>query len=373
MHAKLSDWMEDFFNKNQGLVRFDAFMQEALYNPMHGYYSQAQRIFGRSGDFVTAPEISPLFAQTLASAIREPLKACAGHVWEFGAGRGRLAADLIKHLGDSLSCYHIVDVSGGLQAEQAIYLQAQGIDVATRVRWETTLPDTLKGVVIGNEVLDAMPVRLWRRLEQQCFERYVEERNGELHFSDQPADEALTARVNELHSRNGPWPQDYRSESGEQAEAFIATITERLEGLALMIDYGFGESEFFHPQRCTGTLVAHHRHQMSEELLERIGEQDLTAHVNFSAVYESLFASGGELLGYTSQAAFLLHHGLLDHAGQTAVTNMAEVQEKHALQMLVSPAEMGELFKVMVWCRKVQPDHWTLTKTLANIDRSRQL
>jgi SAM-dependent MidA family methyltransferase len=373
MHAKLANWIEDFFNENQGLVRFDVFMREALYNPTHGYYSQADRIFGSSGDFVTAPEITPLFAQTLAQALKEPLLACGGHLWEFGAGRGRLAAGLIQHLGDSLSCYHIVDVSGGLQAEQLAYLKSLGIDTTSRVRWERTLPDTLAGVVIGNEVLDAMPVRLWRRLGEQCFERYVQHSAGDLSLCDHAADAALTATVNALHARNGPWPHDYCSEWSEQSEAFISTITERLEGVAVMIDYGFGESEFFHPQRCTGTLVAHHRHQMSDEVLQRIGQQDLTAHVNFTAMYESLNAAGGELLGYTSQAAFLLHHGLLEHANPSAVSSITQAQEKHALQMLVSPAEMGELFKVLVWCRGVEPDSWLITQKLASIDRSRQL
>lgn len=360
--------MTHFLSANQNLVRFDQFMQAALYHPAHGYYSRADRVFGADGDFVTAPELSSLFGQILAAALREAVVACGGHLWEFGAGRGLLARDILLELQDDVQCYHIVDVSGALQAVQRDTLQAGGIDTDARVRWETRLPDVIEGVVIGNEVLDAMPVRLFKRTQDGVHERHVSHDGQAVAWNDLPADAELADTVASLERTHGPWPAEYTSEWPEQAIAFVSTVTQALKGLALFIDYGFGAGEFYHPQRSTGTLVAHHRHKMHDEVLLRPGEQDITAHVDFSAMYEAQNAAGGELLGYTSQAAFLLHNGLLDRldAGFSHA-------KRQAVQTLVNPSEMGELFKVMAWCRGVNPDAWSLTQTLAAIDRSRQL
>lgn len=374
MKTVAPDWMVDFLKANQSLVRFDAFMQAALYHPAYGYYSRGDRVFGAEGDFVTAPEISPLFGRTLGQALADPVRDCGGHIWEFGAGRGLLARDLLLTLGDCVQCYHIVDLSGSLRDQQRATLEAAGIDTAARVRWESRLPDRITGVVLGNEVLDAMPVRVFSAQPDEVTERWVRLEGQALIFEDRPADASLQAAVLALQARQGPWPTGYTSEWPEQVSGFVRTVTESLTGLAVFIDYGFGEHEFYHPQRATGTLVAHHRHQMHAEVLSRPGEQDLTAHVDFSAVYAAQHAAGGELLGYTSQAAFLLQHGFLDILNAedtTAPRDAARVQQ--AAHTLLSPAEMGELFKVMVWCRGVQPDDWPLTAHLARIDRSRQL
>ena len=365
------DWMSNFLSANQNLVRFDRFMQAALYDPVHGYYSRADRVFGPEGDFVTAPELSSLFGRTLACALREAVRDCGGHIWEFGAGRGLLARDILTELGDEVTCYHIVDVSGALQTLQRETLQAGGIDTDARVRWETQLPDTLEGVLIGNEVLDAMPVRLFAWNAGTVCERFVglsDAAQRTVAWQDLPPDDELRHAVESLHQTHGPWPDDYVSEWPEQAIAFVRTITQALKGVALFVDYGFGAGEFYHPQRSTGTLVAHHRHKMSDEVLDRPGEQDITAHVDFSALFEAQHAAGGELLGYTSQAAFLLHNGLLEKLDASA-----SPARRQAIQTLVNPSEMGELFKVMAWCRGVNPDHWALTRTLAQMDRSRQL
>lgn len=349
-------------------------MHAALYDPVNGYYSRGDRVFGAQGDFVTAPELSSLFGRTLAHALRHAVKDCGGHIWEFGAGRGLLARDILMELGDDVACYHIIDVSGGLQTLQRETLQAAGIDTDTRVRWETRLPDTLEGVLIGNEVLDAMPVRLFSWNAGCVLERHVgmeaaqDTTHAEPAWRDLPADEQLHRVVTRLHETHGPWPDDYVSEWPEQAIAFVHTITQALKGVAVFIDYGFGAGEFYHPQRSTGTLVAHHRHKMSDEVLQRPGEQDITAHVDFSAMYEAQNDAGGELLGYTSQAAFLLHNGLLERLDASFSPG-----KRQAVQTLVNPSEMGELFKVLVWCKGVNPDAWALTQMLAQTDRSRQL
>lgn len=347
-------------------------MQAALYDSAHGYYSRGDRVFGADGDFVTAPELSSLFGRTLANALREAVRDCGGHIWEFGAGRGLLARDILMELQDDVLCYHIVDVSGALQDIQRETLRSAGIDTETRVRWETHLPDTLEGVLLGNEVLDAMPVRLFSWNAGHVMERHVcpapVPAQTALAWQDLPADGQLQRVVGQLHASHGPWPDDYVSEWPEQAAGFVRTITQALRGVAVFIDYGFGAGEFYHPQRSTGTLVAHHRHKMSDEVLERPGQQDITAHVDFSAVYEAQHEAGGELLGYTSQAAFLLHNGLLDRLDASFSPG-----KRQAVQTLVNPSEMGELFKVVVWSRGVNPDAWALTRTLAQIDRSRAL
>lgn len=367
--------MTDFLSANQNLVRFDRFMQAALYDPANGYYSRGDRVFGAEGDFITAPELSPLFGQTLARALGQAIRECGGHVWEFGAGRGLLARDLMHALGDAIACYHIVDVSGSLQHTQRQTLLDAGIDVDRQVRWETRLPDHITGVLIGNEVLDAMPVRLFRWSHSYGVqERWVEGVDGAVRFVDRAADSAMSEAVSALQACQGPWPDGYVSEWPEQAHAFVSTITQALTGLAVFIDYGFGQAEFYHPQRSTGTLVAHHRHRMSDDVLLRPGEQDLTAHVDFSSVYEAQQAAGGDLLGYTSQAAFLLQHGLLDGLQADTQSDIrSHTRQQQAIQTLVNPSEMGELFKVMVWCKGINPDAWSLTHTLAAIDRSRQL
>lgn len=362
-----------FFTENQGLVRFDNFMRHALYDAHAGYYSQGERVFGADGDFVTAPEISPLFGQTLARALAQPIADCGGDIWEFGAGRGLLARDLLLNLGQTVNCYHIVDVSGALQAQQRATLIEAGIDVDRLVRWERELPDRIRGVLIGNELLDAMPVRLFRCRGNTVLERHVQLGEQGLDWVDLAATDDLASEVQRLQTAHGPWPDDYQSEWPEESFGFVRTVTRLLEGVAVMIDYGFGAGEFYHPQRNTGTLVAHHRHRMSDEVLQRTGQQDITAHVNFSGVYEALTEAGGELLGYTSQAAFLLHHGLLEQAQAGIAVEKEVVRQRAAIQTLVNPSEMGELFKVMVWSRGVDPDRWPMTRTLGLIDRSRQL
>lgn len=374
-------WIEAIIEKNQRILRFDHFMGLALYHPEYGYYSQGERIFGATGDFITAPEISPLFGQTLAQSIAEVLDYCGGHLWEFGAGQGKLAAQLIKTLGLKLKKYHIVELSGRLKTRQAEELQAHGVDIQTMVTWETQLPETLTGVVLGNEVLDAMPVRLFRKAGQQFYERHVKLNQNisegltpqTLCFEDIPTSTELQQAITTLHAQHGPWPENYVSEWHEQACGFIKTITEKLHGIAIFIDYGFGASEFYHPQRNTGTLVAHQRHQMHSNVLAHIGQQDLTAHVNFSAIYEAMHQAGGELLGYTSQAAFLLAHGILDFSKSQHYNNLEMIKTNQNLNTLLSPAEMGELFKVMVFSRNVNPDPWAISKILTSIDRSRQL
>ena len=321
-----------------GWLPFDAFMALALYAPDWGYYTGGRRKFGllpQSGsDFVTAPELSPQFGRALARQIRQALAATGTReVWEFGAGSGALAEQVLRSLheeGVALDRYVIVDLSGSLQARQ----QERLAPFEGRVQWCHSLPERLAGVVIGNEVLDAMPVKLLQRRQGVWHERGVVLQGGQPAFEDRPTGLRPPVEIAGTH--------DYLTEIHPQAEGFIRTLADTLErGAAFFLDYGFPESEYFHPQRHMGTLMCHHAHRADPDPLEKIGEKDITAHVNFTGIALAGQDAGLQVLGYTSQAHFLLNCGLLDGMAD------APLPERVMLQKLINEHEMGELFKVI--------------------------
>ena len=322
-----------------GWLPFDAFMAQALYAPGLGYYANDSRKFGAlpvsGSDFVTAPEMTPLFGQALAHQVAEALhRTGTDEVWEFGAGSGALAARLLGTLGGQVRRYTIVDLSGSLRARQQATLTAYG----NRVQWVNELPARFSGVVVGNEVLDAMPVQLLVRKKGDWHERGVALDGDALAFADRPT--ALRPPL----AIDGP--HDYLTEIHPQAEAFIATLADRLErGAAFFLDYGFPETEYYHPQRHMGTLMCHQGHLASTNPLEAVGLKDITAHVNFTGVAVAGQDAGLQVLGYTPQARFLMNCGLLDllHNASTADRAMA--------QKLMTEHEMGELFKVIGFCK----------------------
>ena len=329
-----------------GWLPFDRFMSMALYAPGLGYYARGDRQFGRmpgsGSDFVTAPEMSPLFGRTLAAQLAQALAACGGDtLWEFGAGSGALAAQLLASdaLGPRLRRYAIVELSGALRERQRATLAAH----AGRVEWIEALPAAMHGVVVGNEVLDAMPVQLLRRGSTQWFERGVVVRaDGGFAWEDRPTALAPPhAPADAAHFRPG-----YVTEIHPQAEAFVATLAERLQrGAAFFIDYGFPEAEYYHPQRDGGTLMCHRAHRADADPLDSVGEKDITAHVDFTGIALAAQDAGMEVLGYTSQARFLLNCGLLQHLEQ------ASLPERAMARRLVDEHEMGELFKVIGFAR----------------------
>lgn len=325
-----------------GWLPFDRFMALALYAPGLGYYSSDSRQFGalpQSGsDFITAPELSPLFGAALAAQVAQALQASAtDEVWEFGAGSGALAAQLIEALdasGQPLRRYTIVDLSGTLRARQRERLAAYG----ERVQWIDALPDTMSGVIVGNEVLDAMPVQLLEFDGTQWFERGVVV-NADM------ADPgfAWARRPTALHPPfDGPFAPGAVVEIHPQAEAFIATLAERLtRGAAFFIDYGFPEAEYYHPQRSEGTLMCHRAHRADADPLVEVGLKDITAHVNFSAIALAGQDAGLDVVGYTTQAHFLMNCGVLD------LLQGADLKLTANTQKLLTEHEMGELFKVI--------------------------
>ena len=339
-----------------GWLPFDAFMAQALYAPGLGYYANDLRKFGTlpsgnaasSSDFVTAPELTPLFGQALAKQVAQALQHTdTSEIWEFGAGSGALAQQVLTALqamGQTVSRYTIVDLSGTLRQRQHERLAAFG----DKVRWVNELPDTLQGVVLGNEVLDAMPVKLLARVKGEWFERGVVLKEIEVKdqntfaWQDRPTELRPPVEVLGAH--------DYLTEIHPQAEAFMRTLVQKLlantqnKGAVFFIDYGFPESEYYHPQRHMGTVMCHLAHLADGNPLVQVGQKDITAHVNFTGIALAAQDMGLNCLGYTSQGRFLLNCGLPE-----LMVNADLKNRSHAMK-LINEHEMGELFKVIGFC-----------------------
>ncbi|MGE5318793.1 MAG: class I SAM-dependent methyltransferase [Hyphomicrobiaceae bacterium] len=331
-----------------GWIPFSRYMEAALYAPGLGYYAAGALKFGAAGDFVTAPELTPLFGRTLAHAIAPVLAETGGEILELGAGSGRLAADVLgelERLGALPARYCILEVSAELRERQQQTIARAWPELAGRVRWLDALPEHFKGVILGNEVLDALPVELVHWAEAGPRVRGVALDGDAFAWQDRPiADPALRARAEALDLAPG-----YLSEINLAADALLATLAHVLgHGLILLLDYGFVAAEYYHPQRHMGTLRVHYRHHALDDPFYLPGLCDLTAHVNFSALARAGVDAGLELAGYASQASFLLNGGLTDLLMRTPAADAAAyLPQANAVQRLVSPAEMGELFKVI--------------------------
>ena len=338
-----------------GWIGFDRYMDLALYEPGLGYYNGGATKFGGAGDFVTAPEISPLFGRTLARQVAQILNVTRGEVLELGAGTGRLAVDLLRELErmDNLPPrYSILDVSGELRQRQQAAIAAQLPHLLDRVVWLEALPPAIEGVVIANEVLDAIPVNLVHWRDDGIFERGVERSARGFAWADRP----LGAGPLDEVARALPIDPPFVTEIGIRGSALVASLAERLRhGVMLIVDYGFGSTEFHHPQRSRGTLMCHYRHHAHDDPFFLPGLQDITAHVDFTAVAEAGVMGGLEVLGYTTQSRFLINCGITDllSAENPADAGRYLPQSSQALRLL-SPAEMGELFKVLALGRRVQ-------------------
>lgn len=341
-----------------GWLPFDRYMERALYAPGLGYYSGGARKFGLRGDdgsdFVTAPELSPLFAATLARPIAEALQASdTRDVMEFGAGTGKLAAGLLEALdalGAQFDSYSIVDLSGELRERQRETIEAAAPALAGKVRWLDALPERFDGVVIGNEVLDAMPVRLFAFTGGAWQERGVAWRGEAFAFHDRPVSAAADLALLSAIDSAG---EDYVTETHEAASAFTRTICTMLtRGAAFFIDYGFPRHEYYHAQRAQGTLMCHYRHRAHGDPFLYPGLQDITAHVEFTGIAEAGVETGADLLGFTSQARFLLNAGITEALSEIDPTDTKQyLPAANAVQKLLSEAEMGELFKVIAFSR----------------------
>jgi len=350
---KLSALIQNRIIEDNGWISFADFMQMALYQPQLGYYSGGAKKFGIGGDFVTAPEISPLFAQALANQAAQVLADTQGSILELGAGTGKLAADLLlalQGLSQLPEHYFILEVSAHLRQIQLETLQRLlPSELMARVTWLDTLPNDFVGMIVGNEVLDAIPVHLIHNTAEGLCERGVAYDAGFI-WQDKPL---ISGDLFEI-AKAMVLPKGYLTEICPAASGLIASLGQALKrGVIIMLDYGFAAHEYYHPQRNTGTLMCHYQHYAHAEPLIHAGLQDITAHVDFTAIAHAGVNSGLLLGGFCSQARFLMNSGILQLLSQVSPHDMAQYAPlAAAAQKLLSPAEMGDLFKVIAFTRE---------------------
>ncbi len=345
---KLRDLILQDIARQGGWISFSRFMELALYAPGMGYYSAGARKFGEAGDFVTAPEISSLFGRTLARQLVEIMAHSAPYVIELGAGSGKLAVDILGELEQLNSLperYDILEVSADLRERQQALLQAHLPHLIDRVHWLDSPPDNISGVLVANEVLDALPVHLVRWAGEDIFERGVASNEESFVWQERPLESPMLLEI----ARQIEVPDDTLSEVSLAARGLVGSLSERLrQGALFFIDYGFGAREYYHPQRTQGTLMCHYRHHAHDDPFFLPGLQDITAHVDFTAVAEAAIDAGLSLYGYTTQACFLINAGVTSLLAEADSENIRDyLPLSSQLQKLTSPAEMGELFKVI--------------------------
>ncbi len=337
-------------------MSFARYMEMALYAPGLGYYVAGAVKLGSQGDFVTAPEISPLFGRTLASQVAEILAHTGGGVLELGAGSGALALSLLEELqarNRLPECYRILEISPELAQRQRRMLMQRLPGLADRVEWVTSLPQRFTGVVLANEVLDALPDHLLSWREEGLRERGVTWKGEGFAWAERNLPPGALRDAASALQIEAP----YQSEVSIAVPALVRALAGALDrGVLLCIDYGFGCREYYHPQRNSGTLMCHYRHRAHDDPFLFPGLQDITAHVDFTSVAEAGIEAGLQLLGYTTQAQFLINCGIADQLARVPAEHTAAyLPLASGVQKLVSPAEMGELFKVIALGRGVQP------------------
>ncbi|GJJ05538.1 SAM-dependent methyltransferase [Duganella rhizosphaerae] len=357
--------------RNDGAISFARYMELALYAPDLGYYSGGSAKLGKDGDFTTAPELTPLFGAAVAQAAAAIIAQSAPQILEFGAGTGKLAFDILTEMavaGVAIERYFIVELSGELRARQQEKLRD-----FPNVRWLDEFPDAFDGVVVGNEVLDAMPVHLVTKHPQGWQELQVTVRDGRFDYLETPAGAELQAQIELQIQQHDSLPVGYVTEVHGVACGFMATLARMLRNgranAAFLFDYGFPAHEYYLGQRATGTLMCHYRHHSHPDPFYYPGLQDITAHVDFTAMALAAQEAGAEVLAYLNQAGFLIGAGAGDLLLRTDPSDaLRYLPQAKALQKLLSPAEMGELFKVLVIGKNV-----ILPDAIAAQDRSHRL
>jgi len=339
---------------DHGFYPFSEFMHDALYTPGLGYYSGGRTKLGNKGDFVTAPEISPFFGKLLARLAIPLIKEGKG-IMELGAGTGLLALQMLRELEAhelTPTYYNILEVSADLRERQHKLLSSELPHLIGRIHWLESLPDQLEGLIFGNEVIDALPCSLIRWEAHNIYEIGVGQKKNSLIFTDRLlTDGPLFTEATRLKSLYGLGREEnYTSEIGLACLSLIKSLSKRLvSGALVFIDYGFGESEYYHSERQQGTLMCHYQQQVHSDPLFLPGQQDITSHVNFSRIYEIATQSGLNLSGYTTQAHFLVNLDILDFLKGIEPINPEAINALHGAQILLSPAEMGEIFKVIAF------------------------
>ena len=343
-----------------GWISFGRYMEAILYAPGLGYYTAGARKFGSAGDFVTAPEMTGLFGQALAMQLQEIMRRSAPRILEVGAGSGRLAADLLLAL-EHLRClpeqYQILDISTELRQRQQETIAAAAPHLLHLVEWLDRLPDTFSGVVLANELLDALPAEIVAWREGGIFNRgVIVDAEGCFTWGERPATGALLTAAEEI-GEQCQLPPGFESEISMAARAWTTEWANHLAcGALLLIDYGFPRREFYHQQRGRGTLMCHYRHLAHPDPFYLPGLQDVTVHVDFTAIIAAADSAGLGLLGYTSQGQFLLNCGILNRLAELPNESLDYIRAAGAVNKLLMPHEMGELFKVIAIGRWIDED-----------------
>lgn len=333
-----------------GWITFTRFMELALYAPGYGYYSAGSHKIGAAGDFITAPEISPMFARCLAMQARQVLEQTGGEVLELGPGTGLLAVDLFAELkaqGAAPSRYRLLEVSPELRERQQALVEERHPGDAGRFEWIDRLPERIDGLVLANEVLDVLPCALVHREAGEVLERGVVVTEAGFGWEGMAIPEGELKRHAAAVLPAGDYP--YLTEIHLAAQALVRSVAAALgRGLALFIDYGFAQNEYYHPQRAMGTLRCHYRHRFHNDPFFMPGLQDITSHVDFTAMARAAQSAGAEVMGYTTQAHFLISCGLavLVSEGDPNMT-LSRLKATSAVHRLINPSEMGEIFKVL--------------------------
>ena len=350
---KLIALIKNEIDKNAGAISFQRYMELALYAPGLGYYAAGSNKLGEEGDFITAPEISTLFSQALANAIIPALDN-ASVILEVGAGRGRMAADILVYLQQQNKLpeeYWILELSADLRERQKNTIEETAPELLDKVKWLNSLPDNFSGVVLANELLDAMPVQLFQKNENDISEVNVVWKEDKFSFQLQSSfDERLITRVKDIENELGAdLNSGYVSEVNFAAEDWIKSIAEQLQqGVIVLIDYGFPRHEYYHEQRSQGTLMCHYRHRTHPDAFVYPGLQDITAHVDFTAMADAALEANMRVIGYTNQVSFLMGAGIMELADLNEDGEIKEqIEITSQIKKLTLPHEMGELFKVI--------------------------
>jgi SAM-dependent MidA family methyltransferase len=351
---RLVQRIRDAIEAAGGWISFERFMEMALYEPGLGYYSAGATKLGSEGDFVTAPEISPLFSRCLANQCVQVLDTVAGgHVLELGAGSGVMAADVLSELDRQQKTperYLILEVSADLRERQRALLERRLPHLMDRIEWLDRLPEDFRGVLLANEVLDALPIQRFRIRGLQVNQLGVTWELGRLDWSEVHADAALEATVREIEFNLGePFADGYTSEINLRLRQWIAGIAASMQqGAAFLIDYGLPRRQYYAANRSAGTMLCHFRHRFHDDPLINVGVQDIGAWVDFTAVAEAAVAAGMSVAGYTTQAHFLIGTGIEQFLAPTNDEELASrLQMARQAMLLTLPGEMGERFKVI--------------------------
>lgn len=361
---KLIALIKDDIDKNKGAISFQRYMELVLYAPGLGYYAAGSNKLGEEGDFITAPEISPLFSQSLANAVLPALELKLDHeqiILEVGAGRGRMAADILVYLKQQNKLpkeYWILELSADLRERQKNTIKDVVPELIDRVKWLDSLPEKFSGVVLANELLDAMPVQLFQKNDNDINEVHVVWHDDKFAFLLQSGfDERLITRVKDIEDELGfEFNSGYVSEINFSAEDWIKSIAESLQqGIIVLIDYGFPRHEYYHDQRVQGTMMCHYRHRTHPDVFVYPGLQDITAHVDFTAMADAALEANLKVMGYTNQVSFLMGAGIMELAEINENDSLAEQMDTTSqIKKLTLPHEMGELFKVIGFSKNTE-------------------